>query len=132
MNPIDKILQERQKAAQPPEPQPEGDKFYSVLVGDAIQEHFLELRFSNGLQTAFSYSDLMWFSHDPEGGSIDLAFGGFLVTIKGRGLAVLFHSIKQKRIGWIKEADVELQDNQTNIVFVENIMITPPKEYAEN
>ncbi len=131
MNRIDEIIQQRQKTDRPPEAEAEGDKFYSVLVGDAIQEHFLELRFSNGLQTAFSYSDLMWFSHDPEAGCVDLAFGGFLVTIKGRGLGPMFHSLKQKRVNYVKEADAELQDHAANAVFVENISITPPKEFGE-
>lgn len=131
MNRIDEILQQRQKAEKPAAPLEEGDKFYSVLVGDAIQEHFLELRFSNGLQTCFSYSDLMWFNHDPESGCIDLAFGEFLITIKGRGLAPLFLGIKQKRLGWVKEADAELQDHEGNSVFVETLTITPPKELGE-
>lgn len=131
MNRIDEILQQRQKAEKPAAPAEEGDKFYSVLVGDAIHEHFLELRFSNGLQTCFSYNDLMWFNHDPEAGCIDLAFGEFLVTIKGRGLAPLFLGIKQKRLGWVKEADAELQDHEGNTVFVEALTITPPKELGQ-
>lgn len=132
MNRIDEILQQRQKAEKPAAPAEEGDKFYSVLVGDAIHEHFLELRFSNGLQTCFSYNDLMWFNHDPEAGCIDLAFGEFLVTIKGRGLAPLFLGIKQKRLGWVKEADAELQDHEGIFVFVEALSITPPKEFDES
>lgn len=132
MNKIDEILQQRQKTERPPEAEAEGSKFYSVLVGDATPEHFLELRFSNGLQTAFSYSDLTWLTHDPESGCIDLAFGGFLVTAKGRGLGTLFHSLKQKRVGWIKEADTELQDHDGNSTFIDTIAITPPKEFTED
>ena len=131
MNRIDEILQQRQKAEKPPEAEAEGDKFYSALVGDAIHEHFLELRFANGLQTCFSYGDLMWFNHDPEAGCIDLAFGGFLVTVKGRGLASLFHSIKQKRVGWVKEADTSLQDHKGNECFIEEITITPPESFTD-
>ncbi|HEY1082547.1 MAG TPA: hypothetical protein VGE29_09815 [Prosthecobacter sp.] len=131
MNRIDEILQERRKADPPPAVEAEVDKFYSVLVGEAIQEHFMELRFSNGLQTCFSYLDLAWFNHDPESGCIDLSFGGFLVTLKGRGLAPLFQAVKQKRVGWVKEADNELQDHEANSSFIESITITPPKEFSD-
>ncbi len=91
----------------------------------------MELQFSNGMQTAFAYSDLQWFCHDVEIGSIDLAFGGFLITIKGRGLGPLFHAVKQKKVAWVKEADAELQDHEGNATFIESIVITPPKEFTE-
>lgn len=131
MSRIDEIIQQRRQAEAPAQAQPEGEKFHSVLVGEGIQEHFLEVRFSNGLQTCFSYLDLAWFNLDPESGCIDLSFGGFLVTIKGRGLGVLFQAVKQKRLGWVKEADSELQDHEGNELFVEGITITPPKDFEE-
>lgn len=53
---IDEILKQRQAASTPPEPTPDGDKFFSMLIGEGMQEHFLELQFQNGLQTCFSYS----------------------------------------------------------------------------
>jgi hypothetical protein len=128
---IDEIIQQRQKTEKPAEAQTEGDKFFSILVGESMQEHFLELRFANGLQTCFSYTDLLWFNHDPENGCIDLAFGGFLVTIKGRGLRPIFDGVKQKRVGWVKEADQALQDHQGNESFIQEISITPPKDFTE-
>ena len=131
---IDKILeQKRQKSEKPADGslQPDGDKFFSILVGETMQEHFLELQFSNGLQTCFSYTDLLWFNHDPENGCIDLAFGDFLVTIKGRGLKPIFESVKQKRVGWVKEADAQLQDHKGNETFIQEISITPPKNFTE-
>ena len=128
---IDEIIQQRQKAEKQAEAPAEGDKFYSVFVGDAIQEHFMEFQFANGLQTCFSYTDLMWFNHDPEAGCIDLAFGDFLVTIKGRGLKPIFESVKQKRVGWVKEADAQLQDHKGNETFIQEISITPPKNFTE-
>jgi len=128
---IDEILKARQ-AVEKPLPQTEvSDKFFSILVGEGIQEHFPELQFQNGLQTCFSYSDLLWFNHDPESGCIDMEFGGFLVTVKGRGLRPLFNGIKGKRVAWVKEADSELQDHQENESFVESISITPPKGFSE-
>ena len=130
---IDEILEQKRKKADAPSagaPQSEGDKFFSILVGDGMLEHFLELQFSNGLQTCFSYTDLIWFNHDPESGCIDLAFGGFLVTIKGRGLQPLFTGIKQKRVAWVKEADSEMQDHKDNDSFIEEIVITPPKDFT--
>jgi hypothetical protein len=131
---IDAILEQRRKAEPPaaaPDAEVSGDKFFSILIGESIQEYFLELQFSNGLQTCFSYTDLSWFNHDPESGCIDLAFGGFLVTIKGRGLRLLFNGLKQKRVNWIKEADSELQDHKDNESFVEEITITPPKGFTD-
>ncbi|MCB1202909.1 MAG: hypothetical protein KDN18_01515 [Verrucomicrobiae bacterium] len=130
---IDQILEEkRRKAEQPGTAQGAGgDKFFSVMLGEGMQENFLELQFSNGLQTCFSYTDLIWFNHDPESGCIDLAFGGFLVTVKGRGLRPLFSAIKQKRVAWVKEADSEMQDHQDNETFIEGITITPPKDFTE-
>ncbi|MBK8091535.1 MAG: hypothetical protein IPK32_06005 [Verrucomicrobiaceae bacterium] len=131
---IDEILEQKRKKADKPADgslQPDGDKFFSILVGESMQEHFLELQFSTGLQTCFSYTDLIWFNHDPESGCIDLAFGGFLVTIKGRGLQPLFTGIKQKRVAWVKEADSEMQDHKGNDCFVEGIEINWPKDFVE-
>ncbi|TLD71468.1 hypothetical protein FEM03_08050 [Phragmitibacter flavus] len=126
---IDDILKQRQAAPVPAES--EDDKFFSILVGEGNQEHFLELRFQNGLQTCFSYDGLIWFNHDPETGCIDLEFGGFLVTIKGRGLRPIFNGVKGKRVAWVKEADSEMQDHKGNDCYVEAITITPPNDFSE-
>ena len=115
----------------PPAPE-DADKFYSVLGGEGLYENFLELRFRSGLKTCFSYTDLMWFNFDPEANCIDLEFGGYLVTVKGRGLGeALFNAIKQKRVAWIKEADVEMQDHSGNPTFIQEITITPPATDAK-
>lgn len=132
MNRIDEILQQRRPADASQEAEAEGDKFFSLMLGDGINEHFLELQFSNGLQTCFSYVELIWFNHDPEQGCIDLAFGSFLITIKGRGLAALFAGLKQKRVAWVKEADSQMQDHKGNSTFIEEITITPPKDFTDN
>lgn len=128
---IDEILKARQAAEKPAELTPDGDKFFSILIGEGMQENFLELQFRNGLQTCFSYTDLLWFNHDPESGSLDLEFGGFLITIKGRGLRPLFQGIKNKRVAWVREAESELQDHKDNETYVEEITITPPKGFTE-
>lgn len=123
---VDRILGEKRQAAG-------GDKFYSVLLGEGLQEHFLEFQFRIGLRTCFSYTDLLWFNYDPEAGCVDLEFGGYLVTIKGRGLSPsLFNGIKQKRVAWIKEADSEAQDHPGNDIFIEAITISPPAGSADN
>lgn len=128
---IDEILKQRQGAAEAAPEEPEADKFFSVLLGEGMQENFLELQFRNGLQTCFSYTDLLWFNHDPEAGVIDLEFGGFLITVKGRGLKPIFYGVKNKRVAWVKEADSGLQDHKDNECYVEEISITPPKGFAE-
>jgi hypothetical protein len=131
-NTIDKILESRRQTAAATGTAPafavaEENKFYSILVGEVMQEHFLEFRFKLGLRTCFAYSDLAWFNYDPESGSLDLVFGEFLVTVKGRGLGEkIFDGIRQKRLAWIKEADSELEDHQGNEVFVQEITVTPP------
>jgi hypothetical protein len=118
---IDKVLKKKDAAAEA-SAEGEGDKFYSVLQGEGLQEHYLELKLRDGLRICLSYTDLMWFSYDPEGPKIDLEFGGIFVTIKGRGLGeALFNGIKQKRVAWIKEADTEMQDHPGNKVFIEEI-----------
>ena len=126
---IDEILKSRQQA--PPAASPtaatEDSKFFSLLLGEGLHEHFLEFRFQAGLRTCFPYDQLTWFNFDPEGATIDLEFSGYLITIKGRGLGErLFDGIKQKRIAWIKEADVEMEDNPSNAVFIEQILLVPP------
>jgi hypothetical protein len=130
---IDKVLKKKEVADASAES--DGDKFYSVLQGEGLQEHYLELKQRDGLRICLSYTDLMWFSYDPEGPKIDLEFGGIFVTIKGRGLGeALFNGIKQKRVAWIKEADTEMQDHPGNKVFIEEITFlikqeeTPPSE----
>jgi hypothetical protein len=127
---IDKILEaKRQTVAAPTDA--EGDKFYSILIGEGLQEHYLELKMRDGLRICLSYTDLMWFSLDPEGPKIDLEFGGIFVTIKGRGLGDrLFDGIKQKRVAWVKEADTEMQDHPANKIFIEEITFLTKKEEA--
>ena len=123
---IDEILNQRRAKEAAADESTENDKFFSVLRAEGLQEHFLELQFRNGLQTCFNYSDLLWFSNDPESGCLDLEFGGFLITIKGRGMGKLFQGIKSKRVAWVKEADSSLQDHKDNECFIEEIGITPP------
>lgn len=125
---IDRVLQSKRPTETAAANAEDGDKFYSVLGGEGLDEHFLELRFRTGMKSCFSYTDLQWFNYDPDGGTIDLEFGGFLITVKGRGLGdALFNGFKQKRVSWVKEADTEMQDHQANKVFIENITITPPE-----
>jgi hypothetical protein len=133
---IDEILQQRQAkeaqaSASVSDETEASSKFYSVMIGEGMQENFLELRFSNGLCTCFSNTDLMWFNHDPESSCLDLAFGGFLITIKGRGLLPLFRAIKQKRVAWVQEADSDMEDHPDNECFIEEIGVTPPKDFID-
>jgi len=130
-NKIDEILGQRRAPSAPVEEPVDGEKFFSIWVGDAIQEDFIEFRFRNGLQTCFSYGDLLWFNHDPEAGCIDMEIGGFLITVKGRGLQQLFRGIKCKRVAWVAEADDTLQDHKANSSYVEEIVITPPSGFTE-
>ena len=64
---------------------------------------------------------------------LDLEFGGFLVSVKGRGLGdKLFQQIKAKRVAWIKEAESDFQDNEANEVYIEEVTITPPEGFGED
>lgn len=127
---IDKVLAAKRESA-PPATEAEGDKFFSILVGDGDSEHYLELKMRDGLRIALSYTDLAWFSYDPEGPKIDLEFGGIFVTVKGRGLGdALFNGLKQKRVAWIKEADTEMQDHPRNLLFIEEITFLTKSEEA--
>ncbi len=126
---VDRLMQERRKTvvASPGE---EG-KFYSVLNADGLVENFLELQFRNGLCTCFNYSDLQWFSWDPEGGYMDFEFGGYLITVRGRGLYPgLFQGIKSKRVAWVREASTEMQDHDGNDSYISEISILPPGDFA--
>lgn len=108
----------------------QADKFFSILLGEGLQEDFLELQFNQGTRTCFAYSDLSWFSYNPEDG-LGLEFGGYFISIRGRGLAPkLFNGLKQKRVAWVKEASVALQDNPANDCFIEEITIMPPEGFA--
>ncbi len=126
---VEKLLDSRRSAGGMPTEatSAEGDKFSLILVGDRMEEHFLELRFRTGLRTAFAYSDLIFFNYDPESGTLDLDFGGYLITVKGRGLGErVFDGVKQKKVVWLKEADSEMQDHHGNDTFISAILITPP------
>jgi len=129
-NPIDDILAERRGTSEE-EHSVDPDKFYSVISADGYQENYLEIRFRDGLRTCFAYADLNWFNHDPDEGTLDLDFNGFLISLIGRGFGEkLFHSIKSKRAAWVKEADSDFQDNPANEVYIEKILITPPDGFA--
>lgn len=129
---IDRILESRRPAGGAVDPASavaaaEGDKFSLILAGDRMEEHFLELRFRIGLRTCFAYSDLVFFNYDPESGTLDLDFGGYLVTVKGRNLGErIFEAVKHKRLVWLKEADSQMQDHSGNELFIAEITITPP------
>ncbi len=132
---VDKILESRrsQGVTGAAAPEPEGDKFSLILVGDAMEEHFLELRFRSGLRTAFAYSDIVFVVYDPDSGSLDVDFGGYLVTVTGRGLGDrVFDAIKKKRVVWLKEADSDMQNHPGNELFIGGITVTPPGAANEN
>ena len=131
---IDDILKRKaaEKSAAPPSSEDKQEsKFFSVLVGDGMQENFLEIQTRDGLRTCFSYSDVIWMVYDPDNG-LSIEFGGYLVHMKGRGVVPnLFNGLKQKRVAWVKEADHELQDNKANEIFISEITIEPPKGFTE-
>ena len=121
---IDKILEgRRQQTALPAAPkEEEGDRFYSALSSDVVDDPFLEIRFRDGFRLCLPYHDLVWFSYSPKGPDITLDFGSTSILIKGRGLAgELFDGLRLKRVMWIKEADTEMQDHDKNPVFISDI-----------
>ena len=123
---IDSILEERQKR----QSGESIDSFFFQPVRIEGTEYFFEIRFRNGIKTAFKYDDLSWFNYDPERG-IDISFAGNTVTIEGRGLSpVLFDAIKAKKISWVREADTEMQDNPDQPLFISDITITPADDFG--
>lgn len=109
----------------------EQGKYYASLRAEGLQEYFLELRFRDGICTCFPYHSLVFFNYDPEGAVIDAEFGGFLVSIRGRGLGGhLFRQLKSKRVAWIREADSDLEDGQEAEIYVSEITITPPDGFS--
>jgi hypothetical protein len=131
-NSIDKVLERRRQEAQPlPAKEAEGDKFYSILGGDVVDDPFLEFRFRDGFKLCLPYRDVIWISYHPKEPEIKLDFGTVAISIKGRGLGdELFDGIKQKRVVWIKEADSEMQDHDKNKVFIEEISFEPEEKEA--
>lgn len=132
---VDKILESRRTVSGggAEMPAPEESKFSLILVGDRMEESFLELRLRSGLRTAFAYSDIVFLVYDPDSGSLDVDFGGYLVTVTGRGLGErVFDALKQKRVVWLKEADSEMLDHKGNELFIKEITITPPSAANEN
>lgn len=127
---IHDILESRQRTTQPTVPkEEEGDKFFSVLGGDVVEDPLLELRFRDGFRLCLPYRDVVWLSYDPKGPDIKLDFGSTTVCIKGRGLAgELFDGLKQKRVMWVKEADNEMQDHDKNQVFISDIGFEPEEK----
>lgn len=129
-NAIDDILSKRRPAEAVAENAEQGDKFFSVLLGDGLHEDFLEVRFRDGTRTCFPYRSLTWFNLSPEDG-IDLDFDGYMISIRGRGLeSKLWNGIKQMRVAWVTEASVELQDHKGNECFISDITITPPEGFG--
>ena len=126
---VEELLASRRSTSgiAPAAPATEADKFSLILIGEKMEENFLELKFRSGLRTAFPYSDILFMNYDPDSGSLDVDFGGFLVTVKGRGLGErVFDGIKQRRVVWLKEADSAMQDHAANDLFIGEILVTPP------
>ena len=125
---IDSILEERRKQLDQQRADP--NVFYQTSRVDGADDTFLELRFRNGIQTAFAYQNLAWFNYDPSASVIDMEFTGFVVSIEGRGLTDLFQAIKSRRVGWVRESDTEMQDSEQITVFIKDITITPPEDFG--
>ncbi|HEV2693392.1 MAG TPA: hypothetical protein VG347_10900 [Verrucomicrobiae bacterium] len=125
---ISQILESRKKPEVPAE---EEGKCFSIPAVGNTQELFLELRFKDGQRTCFDFTKLDWFNFNPESGFIDLDFSGFLISIKGRGLLPLFEAVKSRQVGWVKEADSDMQDNDKTSSYVGQIAITPPKNFSD-
>lgn len=121
VNNIDAIL-----SANKPEEE-SGSRFYQLMRIENA-EHYLELRFRDGIRTAFGYDKLGWFNYAPDLSVLDLDFMGTTVSIEGRGLSELFQMLKAKKVSWIKEADIDLEDNDTNTIFIKEITILPPPD----
>ena len=137
---IDDILKRKQAeksaataTASEPAPVPAentGDKFFGILVGDGDKEDFLEFQTRDGVRTCFPYTAIIWIVYEPEG-ALTAEFGGYVVTIMGRGLAPkLLDGIKRKRVAWIKEADHELQDHKDNETYISDIIIEGPEGFG--
>jgi hypothetical protein len=103
-------------------------KFYQLMRVENA-EFFVEFRFNNGIRVAFAYDRLTWVNYTPE--QLVLEFMGTKVVVEGRGLLDLFLAIKSKKVSWIKEADSDLQDNDSNAVFVKEIAVYPPEDELE-
>ncbi|MDF1816539.1 MAG: hypothetical protein P1V20_30335 [Verrucomicrobiales bacterium] len=126
---IDNILEQRK--ARQTETGVAEDKAYSVVSAEGRHEHFLELQFRDGIKTCFAYNDLVFINFDPDEDLLDAEFGGFMVTLKGRGLGgKLFHHLKSKRVAWVKEADSEFEDNEAADIYISEIAITPPEGFG--
>lgn len=102
-----------------------GNKFFQLMRIDNA-EHFLELRFRDGIKTAFSYDRLFWVNYSPETSMLDMDFMGTTVSIEGRGLGEIFQALKSRKVSWVKEADSDLEDNDSNSVFIKELTILPP------
>jgi hypothetical protein len=125
-NTIDSIIAARRQS----QAEESGSEFYALARVDGA-EHFLELRFRDGVRAAFSYDKLGWFNFSPDTGMLDADFMGTIVSIEGRGLDELFLALKMKKVSWVKEADTELQDNDANATFIKEITILPPPDEPE-
>lgn len=128
---IDNILEQRK--ARQTDTGSADDKAYSVVSAEGLHENFLELQFRDGLKTCFAYNDLVFINYDPDENILDAEFGGFMVTLKGRGLGgKLFHHLKSKRVAWVKEADSEFEDNDSRETYISEIAITTPEGFSSD
>lgn len=108
----------------------EATRFYQLIRVDNT-EHFLELRFRDGIRCAFAYDKMFWFNYAPDASGMELDFMGTTVVVTGRGLSELIQPLKSRRISWLKEADTDLQDHEGNTVFINEIYIIPPQSDFE-
>jgi hypothetical protein len=122
---LDSILEAHKKS----QPEDSGSKFYQLVRLEG-SEFFLEVQFRDGIRTAFAYDQLSWFNYSPETGMLDLNFMGTTLSLEGRGFDTLFQALKSKKVSWVKEADTELEDHESNLCFIKEITITPPDDGA--
>lgn len=110
----------------------DGSEFFLVLRGEGVSEGFLEFRFRNGAQLCLPYDSILWFNYSPDLARIEMDFGGYVVSINGRGLVPkLYDSIKARRVAWIREADTEMQDSKDFDCYIESIILDLAEDLEE-
>ena len=121
---IHNLIEEREKR----EKSGAMEEYYSTTGANGFERKYLDLRFRTGQRTAFNYDNLSWINFDPTDSCLDLDFGDYHLTICGRGLnKELYNDLLERRVTWLREADTDLEDNETPSVFISDLLITPPE-----
>ena len=137
MSKVQEILEKQRRKENDAQKEPviPSSPFYDLWTAsdlEELQNRYIDFRFRDGMRVAFDYPDRKFITYIPERYSIHINFSGTIVSVYGKNLApVIYDLLLERKIFWLREADKPDQETESDEIFIEDILITPEGEQAQ-